>query len=102
MTRTLRLEDLTDRFANLSDHMILDTAVCVSKKHRTLPPEDAPSLALAIEEFSKDWLREACNDGSSFRDSERLTMLVSGQMEELLTVVLSTSSSRFANSSSMS
>jgi hypothetical protein len=34
MTRTLRLEDKTDRFANLSGRLILDTAVCMAKKHK--------------------------------------------------------------------
>jgi hypothetical protein len=53
MTRTLILEDKTDRFVNHSGQLILDTAVCMAEKHKNLPIEDATKFALAFEEFSE-------------------------------------------------
>ena len=41
-----------DRFTNRGAQLILDTAVLLAKKHKTLPPEEAEKFAFAFKEVS--------------------------------------------------
>jgi len=41
-----------DRFANHGAQLILDTAVLLAEKHKTLPPEEAEKFAFAFKEVS--------------------------------------------------